>query len=68
MRRKTLLNTLAESLGLGKPQLERLCRHAGIDPQRRGETLTLEEFAKLARLAHEHVEAIEQRRRDDEAS
>jgi len=65
MRRKTLLNTLEETLGLGKAKLERLCRHAGIDPQRRGETLTLEEFAKLARLAHEHVEALKAR---DEAS
>lgn len=58
MRRKTLLNTLEETLGLGKVKLERLARHAGIDPQRRGETLTLEEFAKLARVAHEHIAAI----------
>jgi len=57
MRRKTLLNTLQETLDLGKPKLERLARHAGIDPQRRGETLTLEEFAKLARMAHEHMHA-----------
>jgi len=66
MRRKQLLNTLEESLGLDKAQLERLCRHAGIDPKRRGETLTLEEFAKLARLAHEHATAIDEKehRRD----
>ena len=67
MRRKTLLNTLEETLGLGKVKLERLARHAGIDPQRRGETLTLEEFAKLARVAHEHVEALDPRRRDGES-
>lgn len=59
MRRKTLLNTLEETLALGKPKLERLLRHAGVDSQRRGETLTLEEFAKLARLAHEHMAAID---------
>ena len=61
MRRKTLLNTLENTLELGKESLERLCRHAGIDPRRRGETLTLEEFAKLARLAHTHVEALTRR-------
>jgi len=66
MRRKQLLNTLEETLGLDKVRLERLCRHAGIDPKRRGETLTLEEFAKLARLAHEHLQAIDEKehRRD----
>jgi len=51
MRRKQLANTLEESLGLGREGIERLCRAAGIDSRRRGETLTLEEFAKLARAA-----------------
>ena len=49
MRRKQLLNTLEESLGLPKDEVARVCRIAGIDPRRRGETLTLDEFAKLAR-------------------
>lgn len=53
MRRKQLMNTLEDSLELGKDKIARLCRQAGIDPQRRGETLTLEEFAKLARAAAE---------------
>jgi 16S rRNA (adenine1518-N6/adenine1519-N6)-dimethyltransferase len=52
MRRKQLMNTLEESLEIGKDDVARLCRAAGIDPRRRGETLTLEEFAKLAREAH----------------
>ena len=52
MRRKQLMNTLEESLGIGKAAVERLCRAAGVDPRRRGETLTLDEFAKLAREAH----------------
>ncbi len=56
MRRKQLMNTLAESLGLAKDKVERLCRHAAIAPQRRGETLTLEEFARLARAAADYVE------------
>ncbi len=51
MRRKQLANTLEEALGLGREGIERLCRAAGIDGRRRGETLTLEEFAKLARAA-----------------
>ena len=51
MRRKQLPNTLEESLAVSKDQAVRLCRAAGIDPRRRGETLTLDEFAKLAREA-----------------
>lgn len=51
MRRKQLANTLAESLSLDRAAVDRLCRHAGISAQRRGETLSLEEFAKLARAA-----------------
>jgi len=51
MRRKQLMNTLEESLGITKDKVASLCRAAGIDPRRRGETLTLDEFAKLAREA-----------------
>jgi len=54
-RRKQLANTLADALGLRKEQIERLCRHAGIAVERRGETLTLEEFAKLARSAADYL-------------
>jgi 16S rRNA (adenine1518-N6/adenine1519-N6)-dimethyltransferase len=50
-RRKQLANTLERSLGLAAADVERLGRAAGIDGRRRGETLTLEEFAKLARAA-----------------
>ncbi len=51
MRRKQLANTLASALGLDREGVERLCRAAGIDGRRRGETLTLDEFARLARAA-----------------
>jgi len=51
MRRKQLSNTIEDSLGISKAEAERLCRTAGIDARRRGETLTLDEFAKLAREA-----------------
>lgn len=46
-RRKTLRNTLA-SAGFGH-DLESAFEEAGIDPVRRGETLDLEEFARLSR-------------------
>ncbi|HIE13627.1 MAG TPA: 16S rRNA (adenine(1518)-N(6)/adenine(1519)-N(6))-dimethyltransferase RsmA [Desulfotomaculum sp.] len=50
-RRKTLLNALAgSSLGLDRETWRLILVRAGIDPQRRGETLTLEEFAAVARL------------------
>ena len=51
MRRKQLSNTLEASLEIPKAEAERLCRAVGVDPRRRGETLTLDEFAKLAREA-----------------
>jgi 16S rRNA (adenine1518-N6/adenine1519-N6)-dimethyltransferase len=51
MRRKQLANTLVGPLGLDRAGVERVCHAAGIDARRRGETLTLEEFAKLARAA-----------------
>ena len=47
MRRKTLLNSLA-SLGYNKENLSEALDASGIDPSRRAETLTLEEFAKLS--------------------
>lgn len=48
MRRKTLLNALAPMYGKDKKILSEALERAGIDPGRRAETLTLEEFAKLS--------------------
>jgi len=51
-RRKTLLNALSASeLGWDKTRALRVLVAAGIDPERRGETLSLEEFARLAQNA-----------------
>lgn len=50
-RRKQLANTLENALGLPREAVERLGRQAGIQLSRRGETLTLDEFARLARAA-----------------
>ncbi|ATW26483.1 16S rRNA (adenine(1518)-N(6)/adenine(1519)-N(6))-dimethyltransferase RsmA [Candidatus Formimonas warabiya] len=50
-RRKTLLNALSNSgLLLSKNSWQEVLIESGIDPQRRGETLNLEEFASLANL------------------
>ena len=48
-RRKTLANTLiAADFGLNRESAESLLRDSGIDPARRGETLSLDEFAAVA--------------------
>ncbi|MGM0337026.1 16S rRNA (adenine(1518)-N(6)/adenine(1519)-N(6))-dimethyltransferase RsmA [Enterococcus sp. AZ007] len=51
MRRKTLWNNLLSSYGkeeAAKAWLETSLKQAEIDPKRRGETLSLEEFARLS--------------------
>lgn len=52
MRRKTLWNA-TKSLGLDKEKLEAAFENAGIDPKRRAETLSIEEFAALADSIYE---------------
>ena len=47
MRRKTLWNGV-KNVGLSKESLELAFEEAGVDPKRRGETLTIEEFAILS--------------------
>lgn len=50
-RRKTILNNLQTALPDGKVKKELLVaalEHCGIDPRRRGESLSIEEFAKLS--------------------
>jgi len=48
-RRKTILNNLTSHFGkAAKPEVEAALGKAGVDPKRRGETLSLEEFAQLA--------------------
>ena len=46
-RRKTFANTM-KTTGLSKDRIEELLAKANIDGQRRGETLTLQEFADVA--------------------
>lgn len=47
MRRKTLWNAL-KALKLNSEDMEQAFKNAGIDPKRRGETLSIEEFGKLS--------------------
>ena len=49
-RRKTLLNTLSNSGGfsMSKDELTSMLDSLGIDPRRRGETLSIEEYAKIS--------------------
>lgn len=55
LRRKTLRQALRRSplLKLPSEQIEKALQQAGIDGSRRGETLTLEEFDRLARAIQE---------------
>ncbi|BDG45477.1 MULTISPECIES: 16S rRNA (adenine(1518)-N(6)/adenine(1519)-N(6))-dimethyltransferase RsmA [Parageobacillus] len=55
-RRKTILNNLISNLPNGKAikeKIERILTEKGIDPRRRGETLTMEEFAVLSNALRE---------------
>ncbi|MGD6819073.1 16S rRNA (adenine(1518)-N(6)/adenine(1519)-N(6))-dimethyltransferase RsmA [Metabacillus sp. 113a] len=50
-RRKTLMNNILQQYPVGKAikeELEQQLNDAGIDPRRRGESLTIEEFAKAS--------------------
>ncbi len=47
-RRKTLHNSLTGIMGKEKEEVGRILEECGIDPIRRAETLSIQEFAKLA--------------------
>lgn len=52
MRRKTLWNGV-KSIGPAKEKLEEAFEKAGVNPKRRGETLSIQEFANLANCINE---------------
>ncbi len=58
-KRKTLRNALAHGLGLSAQKVENLLLQAGITPDRRAETLSLEEWA---RLVHAREKVWEERK------
>ena len=47
-RRKTLLNCLSSAFPMSKPELSELLNSVGVEPSRRGETLSKYEFAAIA--------------------
>jgi 16S rRNA (adenine1518-N6/adenine1519-N6)-dimethyltransferase len=49
--RKQLINNLSKGLKLSRPDTERWLRSAGIAPERRAETLTVEDWRGLAKLS-----------------
>ncbi|WP_096203258.1 16S rRNA (adenine(1518)-N(6)/adenine(1519)-N(6))-dimethyltransferase RsmA [Bacillus sp. FJAT-45350] len=53
-RRKTLFNNLVNNLGTkeDKETIEQALQEANVDPKRRGETLSMEEFASISNLLH----------------
>lgn len=50
MRRKTLVNNLSAGLGISKERAEGLLKAAGLPVTVRGEELSLEQFAEIARV------------------
>ncbi|HHW70924.1 MAG TPA: 16S rRNA (adenine(1518)-N(6)/adenine(1519)-N(6))-dimethyltransferase RsmA, partial [Clostridiales bacterium] len=57
-RRKTLLNALSsypfeENIG-SKAEIREMLKESGIEPDRRGETLSVDEFAHLTSVIYEH--------------
>ena len=53
MRRKTLWKGV-KNMGVDKEDLMKAFEEAGVDPKRRGETLSLEEFARLSDCIYEY--------------
>lgn len=51
-RRKTLLNSLSSGLHLSREEMEKILRAAGIDPKRRAQTLSLDDWHTLYRALH----------------
>lgn len=54
-RRKTLLNSLSSMGVLEKAKIKEVLAEAGIDEKRRGETLSIEEFAHLSNIINKNI-------------
>lgn len=54
-RRKTLLNSLSSMGVLDKDKIKEVLAEAGIDEKRRGETLSIEEFANLSNIINKNI-------------
>lgn len=58
-RRKTLLNSLTSMGILDKTDISAVLSVSGIDEKRRGETLSLEEFARLSDCMHSRIKELQ---------
>ncbi|MCY3779463.1 MAG: 16S rRNA (adenine(1518)-N(6)/adenine(1519)-N(6))-dimethyltransferase RsmA [Chloroflexi bacterium] len=58
LKRKQLKNSLGSGLGIKAREATALLQATGIDPQRRAETLSLEEWARLTRTVSESERAL----------
>lgn len=58
MKRKQLKNALSGGLGIKSARTSELLRAADIDPQRRAQTLTLPEWARLTRIIHQSGDVL----------
>jgi len=56
MKRKTLINALVGNLALDKENVQTILTEASIDPSRRAETLTVEEWSTLATIFFRHAD------------
>lgn len=59
-KRKTLRNSLKAGLALPADEVETALERAGVDPRRRAETLSLEEWAAVTNAVHERRERPQQ--------
>jgi 16S rRNA (adenine1518-N6/adenine1519-N6)-dimethyltransferase len=58
-RRKQIRNAVKNSLpGVDKDKIDEILEKAGIDKQRRGETLSIDEFAQLSRVVDQYSESM----------
>ncbi|MFY9504157.1 MAG: 16S rRNA (adenine(1518)-N(6)/adenine(1519)-N(6))-dimethyltransferase RsmA [Dethiobacteria bacterium] len=55
-RRKMIVNSLRGACRLPREELILLLRRAGVDPEARAETLSVEQFAKIARIAYNYTD------------
>jgi 16S rRNA (adenine1518-N6/adenine1519-N6)-dimethyltransferase len=51
--RKQVANALSQGLDISKPEVRSLMQKAAVEPQKRAETLTLEEWARLEKVFYE---------------
>lgn len=58
-RRKTLLNSLSAGLGIEKKSVADILKNAGIDEQRRAETLSIGEFQTVTEVYKESIGKVD---------